>query len=198
MKYLILILLTVFLSCNFSNDKKKNDKQNLSISESEIYEVVNSILDEQDEIMRKDGLEINPYKYVLDKDYEPLFSKNDSILIFKTDTLFSKKDVEFMQKQIVERKNFKFNSDSIKSKIVISADTIKKLLNRRPPGNNFFEEYKLRFGKRMFYTIGLPIFSIDKKTVFIKIDSFGSGKTLIYKKVKNKWVYYCQSTNWIA
>ncbi len=194
MKYLTLSLILTLLSCTFSNEKKKNTSQHLSVTESEIYEVVNTVLADEDK-----NFKTSPFKYLLDKDYsEEFFSKRDSIIIFESDTIFSKKDKLFLQKQVIDYKDFRFSRDSIKSKIVISSDTIKKMLNGRPPGNNFFTAYELRFGEEMFYTIGLPIFSIDKKTVVVKIEGFGSGKTLIYKKVKNKWVYYSCCLRWIS
>lgn len=200
MKNLLIVLILILTSCKNSNQKKEIELENQTITDNDIYEIVNLILKEHDKAMEKDGYKISPYKYILDKDFEPLFNKTDSTYLFKKDTIFSMEDLNFIQKQIIERKNFKFISVHIKSKEIISGDTIKKIINEpfKYSGNNFYERYHKKYGKEMFYTIGLPIFSKDKKTVFIKFDSFGWGYSLIYKKVNNKWKYYCEISNWIA
>ncbi|MFC4739950.1 hypothetical protein ACFO3U_08080 [Flavobacterium ponti] len=191
------IFLTLFSCKNFNQEDKL--LENIHVTDEEIYEVINLIIGEHDKAMEKDGFKINFYRYVLDRDSEPLFSKTDSLYIFKTDTIFSKNDARFIQQQIINRKEFKFKSNYIKSKKVISEEIIKNIINERyKTGQTFYEIYEQKFGENLYYRIGLPVFSVDKKTVFIKFDSFGSGETLIYKKVKNKWRIYCKISNWIS
>lgn len=200
MKNFTFILLLSLLSCKNSDSNRKLNTENIiSVTDNDIYEIVNFVLDEHDKAMKVDGFKINPYKYILDKDIEPLFNHGDSIVLVKTDTLFSKEDLLYIEKQINNRKNFRFKSNFIKSKKIISAEIVKSMLNEKGRGGkSFYEIYERKFGKDMFYTIGLPVFSKNKKIVFIKFDSFGSGKTLIYKKVNNKWKYYCSISDWIA
>ena len=199
MKKLIAFTFLILIGCKNFNPENKLEVNN-QVTDEDIYEIVNFVLEEHDKAMEKDGFKINPYKYILDKDLYELFTKSDSINIFETDTIFSKEDKKYIQHQIDNRKDFRFKSNFIKTKKIISSDTIYKILHEpsKYPGNNFYERYHNKYCEGEYYSIGLPIFSKDKKTVFIKFDSFGSGYTLIYKKINNKWEYYCQFSNWIA
>lgn len=186
-------------SCKNSDSNTKPNVSTTTITDSDIYEIVNLILDETDNASKIDGLKTNPYKYILDKDLEPLFNRVDSIALLKTDTLFSKEDLKFINKQINSRKDFKFKSDFIKSKKIIPAEVIQNIMKDcEKNGGRFYDKFHEKFGDDLYYTIGLPVFSKDKKTVFIKFDSFGSGRTIVYKKIKNNWKYYCLVCAWQA
>ena len=200
MKKLILILFLILIACQKSNQviEVKNTNET-SVTDSDIYEIVNLVLYEYDEASKRDGFKENWYKYVLDRDLEPLFTHNDSIVLIETDTLFTKEDLKFIEKQIFERKDFKFQTKFLKSKKVIRAEIIRNMIDSCYKYNySFPKAYLKKFGNDRHYTIGLPVFSKDKKTVFLKIDSYGSGTTMIFKKVNNKWKYYCSTGSWIA
>ena len=117
MKKLILILFLILIACQKSNQviEVKNTNET-SVTDSDIYEIVNLVLYEYDEASKRDGFKENWYKYVLDRDLEPLFTHNDSIVLIETDTLFTKEDLKFIEKQIFERKDFKFQTKFLKSK----------------------------------------------------------------------------------
>ncbi len=200
MKNFPLILLLGLLGCKNANSERKPNAANASlVTDNDIYEVVNYILDEHDKAMKVDGFKVSPYKYLLDKDCEPLFNHQDSIVLVKTDTLFSKEDRLFVEKQIKDRKNFRFKSDFIKSKQIIASAIVKEMIREKSEtGKSFYEICERKFGEDRYYTIGLPVFFKNKKMVFIKIDSFGSGQAIILKKINNRWKYYCTTSNWIA
>lgn len=177
---------------------KKAQPNSVAVSDSEIYEIVNLVLDEFDEAMRNDGFKVNPYKYLLDRDLEPPLSEDDSIVFTKTDTIFTKEDLIFISSQISDRKNFKFHADSIKSKQLLSSDLIKEMIeNSYKDRIDFKDTYLQKYGSGC-YQIGLPLFSKDKKMVVLRINQFGSGETRVYKKVNEKWKYYCSFGTWIA
>jgi len=141
MKIAIVYLFLILISCKNSNEKYVAIESN--VTDSEIYEVVNLVLSNKEEAIKRDmikGAE-SPFKYLLDKDSGKTFDKNDSIKIFTGDSIFSNKDLSFIQKQINSRKNFKFNKDSIqiKSLKIISGDTIRSLIENglKNPTKNF-------------------------------------------------------------
>lgn len=197
MKKLFLILLLIPVGCQNLDQVSKADK--INVTDSDIYEIVNFVLYEYDKESKREGFKENFYKYVLDRDLEPLFTHGDSIALIKTDTLFTKEDKKYIEEQLIERKNFRFQSQFLKSKKVIRAEIIRNMIDScYKNGYNFHKAYLNKFGNDRHYTFGLPVFSKDKKTVFLKIDSLGYGTTMIFKKVNNKWKYYCSTGSWIA
>jgi hypothetical protein len=202
MKNLILVLIVVILSsCNNSKIEKETPNQNQIVSDDDIYEIINMVLIESANAIKIDGLKESPYKYLIDKDLDSLFNHNASMEIACVDSAFTKSDLKFINQQIQDRKNFRFKKEflKIKSLEIISADTIQKMIVEaaRNRNENFYGLYFKKY-KKWYYTIGLPVFSKDKKTVFIKFNSFRSGQTMVYKKVKNKWVYFCSGGCWAA
>ena len=119
MKNLIIILLLILISCKNDSLEIDNNNKNPNISDQEIYEIINLVLKKRDWALKNvDGLKINPWIYLIDKDTEKLFNRSDSIAIMKTDTIFSKADLKFIEKQIIDRKDFRFKSKFITSKKV--------------------------------------------------------------------------------
>ena len=201
-KSFIVIFLFAFISCINSETESHKKVSETVITESDIYEVVNYTIQQAREVEKKDGLKKTYLKYLYDKDLGPLFNKIDSMEILMSDTIFSKEDLKFIERQISNRKDFRFNKDSIKSIKVISADRLQEILDERikNPGKSFVELYESKYGNSWFYTItiGLPVFSNDKKTVFVKFTHFGSGYTMVLKKVKGKWVGHKSGSAWIS
>ena len=201
MRNLILLLsVLTFVSCKKAEIQNKKIISEIIVTESEIYEVVNFILLEAKEAEKFEGLKNSRYKYLLEKDFEPLFNNIDSSRILKAESIFLKEDLKFIDRQILLRKDFKFNKDSIKSLEIMPASDIQDIIEQRikNPRKTFYELYKSKFGDNFYYTIGLPVFSTDKKTVFIKFSSFGSGFTKVLKKVKGSWIDFKAGSNWIS
>ena len=195
----ILIFIVISLFTNCTKHEQRNETIN-KVTDAEIYEIVNAILEDESKSLKKDGINYDLYKYLLDQDFSSeIFSKHDSLAFIKTDTVFSKGDLEFINMQINERKKFKFQQEFIKSKVLISSDTIIQLIDQayNDRSNDFYDLFITKFGNHRYYTIGVPLFSLDKKTAFIKIDSYpGSGHTMIYKKINGKWKFYCFGVAW--
>ncbi len=200
MKNLLFLLVVVtFLSCN--NSKNLENFHDNAVSENDIYEIVNLVLTESENAIKSHGLKESPYKYLIDKDLDSLFNNRDITEIKCIDSAFAKNDFEFIDKQIENRKDFRFKKSllKIKSLDIISADTIQKMIleGSKSQSESFYSLYFKKY-KKWYYTIGLPVFSKDKKTVFVKFNSFRSGQTLVYKKVNNKWKYFCSGGYWVA
>ena len=124
MKKLIAFTFLILIGCKNFNPENKLEVNN-QVTDEDIYEIVNFVLEEHDKAMEKDGFKINPYKYILDKDLYELFTKSDSINIFETDTIFSKEDKKYIQHQIDNRKDFRFKSNFIKTVTSIGSTSSK-------------------------------------------------------------------------
>jgi len=132
MKKLVILLIIIFAGCKKSGTDTKIDNKITKIEDRDIYEIVNLILEKKDSaVIHIDGLKKSPWQYVIDKDSSPIFNSMDSLTIMKNDSIFSKADLKFIDKQIQDRKDFKFQDGFIKSKKIISSKTIvyKKINN---------------------------------------------------------------------
>nr|WP_298655184.1 hypothetical protein [uncultured Flavobacterium sp.] len=176
------LFLTVLLTgCT---NHRKNDS--LKVTDDEIYEFVKMVLKDLEKNQKLEGTQ--DY-YLQDQLATPSFVYDNPG--FKLDKYFQKDDLNFIQKQIRERKNFLLIQDSIKSKRIISKKTIDSFNNNRKDNidrkSHFIESYKREYGNNFYEKLSLPIFSKNKKTVLIDISSFFGGKTIIYRKENNKW-----------
>jgi hypothetical protein len=200
MKILRVLLVIMIFSCCEKHETEKLVDAN-EVMDSEIYEIVNVVIKDADQGLKKDGIKKELFKYLLYRDYYgEVFNKIDSATITQSDTVFSKQDLKFIAQQIKARKKFKFEQKFISNKKIISADTIQRMLEKKLtiPNYNFYKAFETRFGDSWYYTIGLPVLSLDKKTAFIKLDGFGSGHSMIYKKINNKWQLHFIISTWIA
>ncbi|MFT3796610.1 hypothetical protein [Flavobacterium sp.] len=196
-----LLSLSIFIGCK--NQQEKPIPIAAEVTDKEIYEIVNLVIAEHEQAIKHDMREgvPSPYQYFLDRSLDPFFNKSDSLKLFSGDSIFSKHDLDFVGRQIQERKNFRYDKDEIKSKTlkVISIDTIRHLIEeRKRTGKGFYELYTKKLGKGWYYSIGIPLFSKDKKTVFINFDTFGAGSSVIYRKINNRWQFYCHVSSWAA
>ncbi len=176
------LFLTVFLIGCTNN--QKNDT--LKVTDDEIYVFVKMVLKDLEKTQKLDGTQ--DY-YLQDQLATPSFVYDNPS--FKLDKYFPKEDLEFIQKQIRERKDFLMLQDSIKSKRIISKKTIDSFNNNRKENidrkSHFLENYKKKYGNNFYHILSLPIFSKDKKTVHIDVSSIFGGHTIIYRKENNKW-----------
>ena len=178
-KYIFFVIL--FISC--TNQKKSDSSE---VTDDEIYIIVKMVLKDFEVHQKIDGT----FEYYLQDELE---TPPQAFLIpnFDFQKYFSKNDLDFIDKQIVERKNFKLLQDSIKTKRIIS----KKIIQTFDTGKNdqlsrkdrFIENYKKKYGTKYYNILSLPVFSKDKKTVLIDVSSIFGGRSLIYKKNNDKW-----------
>jgi hypothetical protein len=122
------------------------------------------------------------------------WSKNDSMSILKLDSLSNQKifdpsDLPFIFDQIKLSKTFLFKQKFLSKTTLIPYDTIRKLLEN----DSFWPDFRLKYkGRRGFWILSVPVFSIDKQTViqderFVCGGFCGSGMTNIYRKIKTSW-----------
>ncbi|WP_136669320.1 hypothetical protein [Flavobacterium sp. H122] len=204
MKLKLYILITIsflIFSCKKTEtvEKNKTVENNLIhkkqlVSEKEIYEVINVVLGslKHDELIKTN--------YVTE---DVLMKFNFKEKDYKLDTLFSKKDIQFIRKQLIEVDNFRLNQNLLISKVVIPRDTLSKFQNNKSRKHSFWDNYTKKYGNKGFYTMGLPLFSLDKKTVIITSGFHcgglcGVGTTEIYKKVNGKWTSISTLESWVS
>ncbi len=193
MKRIISILFITLLiySCE---SKSKETKKALSkekkielVEQEKIYEVINFVLDS----IIKNGYEKTRYvagetMFIMNQDSTDYFE------ISKMDSLFSNKDVKFILEQQKNIMDFELDNYFLKDKIVIPRDTLLKFSEKQKGASQFWEKFWKKYGYKGFYSISKPLFSIDNKTVIITFgincgSLCGEWKTVIYKKVNEKW-----------
>lgn len=187
MKILITFLVSLIISCQDFESTKIVKNQNNEITESEIYEVINFILID---MKKSDSLENYQGKYIVDKTTEPFFLSINPNSKKKLKKYFTDSDFNFMENQLKERKKFKLEQSKIIRKTIISKDTLDNLIdnNYTKRRDDFILNYEEKFGNYYYSEFSLPLFSIDKKTVLIEINSFlGGGRLIILKKRNQKW-----------
>ncbi len=179
-KYIFFVIL--FISC--TNQKKSDSSE---VTDDEIYMIVKMVLKDFETHQKIDGT----FEYYLQDELE---TPPQAFLIpnFDFQKYFSKNDLNFIDKQIVERTNFKLIQDSIKTKKIISKKIIQTFdtekndqLNRK---DTFIKNYQKKYGSKYYDIISLPLFSKDKKTVLIDVSNIFGGRSMIYKKNNDKWV----------
>lgn len=187
MKILITFLVSLIISCQDFESTKIVKNQNNEITESEIYEVINFILID---MKKSDSLENFQGKYIVDKTTEPFFITTNQNSKKKLKKYFTNSDFNFMENQLKKSKNFKLEQSKIIIKTIISKDTLENLIDNNSPQmrDEFMINYEKKFGKYYYDEFSLPLFSVDKKTVLIEINSFlGGGRLIILKKKNQKW-----------
>jgi hypothetical protein len=174
-------IIGIFASCN----SKSEVKETPFVTEKEIYEIVNDICKNLDETSMKD--EGQKYFYLIDND--SIYQDKTKNLVTSLNRYFSSEDMRFINQQIQLRKNFKYKKEFLNSKQVLSSKTIEQLISKKDNNNrnSFYELYEEKFGKKTFCSISVPLFSLDKKTVFVKVNRLHGGFSLIYQKVNDKW-----------
>ncbi len=199
MKKILLILIPFLIfSCKKNENTESVRIKNELVSDKEIYEVIISVIGPpiKDSLMSTNYItEDISMKFI---EEEPDFLKDGSL-----DTLFTPKDIEFIKKQIKTINNFKLKQELLEGKIVIPSDTLAKFHTIKNGERTFWDNYRRKYGYKCFYTIGLPLFSLDRKTV-ITISGFtcgglnGGGATEVYRKVNGKWILIATLRSWVS
>lgn len=187
MKILIPFLIAFVISCQNFESTEIVENQNNKIYENEIYEVINFILTDMN---KSDSLENYQGKYIVDKTTKPFHFDENNTSKKKLKRYFTDSDLKSMENQLNENKNFKLVQSKIIRKTIISKDTLDSLIDNNSPErkNEFILNYERKIGIYYYSEISLPLFSIDKKTVLIEINSLiGGGRLIILKKKNQKW-----------
>ncbi len=187
--FLFILMISVFSCKNKSSAIAVGYKQ--LVPKSVICETLNYFVN--------DTL-ISEFKYCnrfIDRSGGLFLSSEDSLKILTLDTIFTKEDVNFIFQQNSNAIFYK-HGDCLKVKMLISGDTLDKI-----KGNEFWPEFRKRYGRGGFCIIHVPLFSKDHSTVIVKYAHYcgrlcASGRTSIYKKKGDKWVeIYCLE-GWIS
>jgi hypothetical protein len=133
----------------------------------------------------------------IDKSKFKVLSEEDSLLILKLDSIFSKEDLNFIFKQNNNSLNFNLK-EFVRNKVLIPYDTISKF---NP--DDFWNDYHKKFGNKGFCSISLPLFSKDFTTAIIKYSIHcgrlnGGGGTFIFKKIGSNWIKVMCLDGWIS
>jgi hypothetical protein len=169
----LLVISTVFLflSC-MKNDKNIYKVQNDQISDTEIYEVINFIIDSSYSEC------INTTKYLTeDEEFSRTMNRNLE-RIKELDTIFSKQDIEFIYKQATKVDQFHLNQKLVLRKTVIPSDSLKLLITDKYNSQIYRDNYQKKYGTNKLVSTALPLFSLDRNTVIISTScgmGFGSS-----------------------
>lgn len=187
MKFFLVFFLAFITSCqNFESSKIIKNKNN-EISESEIYEIINLVLIDK---KKSDSLENYQGKYIVDKTTKASYLNDSPNSKKNLKKYFTDSDFKFMDEQLKENENFKLEQHKILRKTIISKDTLDNLIYNNSPKkrDEYIINYGGKFGNYYYDQFSLPLFSIDKKTVLIEINSFlGGGRSIILNKKNQKW-----------
>ena len=190
-KLFVFISLASFLSA-FSQEK---------VTEKDIYEVVNFVIENRKERLHEKGFKIKflmrsksdsvVYHYLNNKE-ENFYSIEEN-----PNDFFTNDDIEFINKQIGDNLNFNFQQKLINQLKILSVEEYKKF----GTGKEFWKNYDAKYGKKSFLEMMVPLFSLDKKTVIIEYSNItgsrgGFGEIVILKKENNNWKYFKNLSAW--
>ncbi|RZJ99754.1 MAG: hypothetical protein EOO46_22035 [Flavobacterium sp.] len=192
---LCIITFVVFVSCVDKNEKitpisKISDGQ---ISDSEIYEVINFMVDSLNSECP------NKTKYLIESQtLEPRLLKRILDQVNELDSIFSKKDVDFIRKQAKSFFEFKLKQEFVKQKIVIPKDSLEVLITDKYNSQIYRDNLEKKYGTYRFIGIAMPLFSLDKSIVIVARDCDIGGGVDIYRKENGKWVLIRNLIAWIS
>jgi len=186
---IFLLFISTFTSCSKKPVEEIPKKSEMQISEDFIYDFVNQILphNENSEFC----------KNVIDRRSFVEYN-DDSILMKKIDTIFSKNDLIFAKKQYLKGDNFIWKN-KLKGVKIIKLDTT---VNDRKSSEKFWN--KIIEEEKCITYIDMPIFNREKNIAVVRMGYncgmlCGSGGTYIYKLDKNKkWKLYLTLDAWIS
>lgn len=164
-------------------------KEDLGINDSTNYFVINhnfSVLDENDWKVYSDSI----------RNVEPkikIVKEPDDSIVLQSDSIFSKKDIEYFKQQMDENKGFKIDKNKISSpEKIISQNELEQILTH-------WRNYK---GKQ-YVNISVPLFNLKKDKCIIKAESCGinppgcGGRVTVLQKKNGKWVELRNIYNWV-
>ncbi|GGD24009.1 hypothetical protein [Flavobacterium orientale] len=171
----------ILLSCSNSNTKVNPE----AVTDHEVYAALKLAINDLKLHEKQDGTE---NYYIEDVLKAPVFKTKLPRPTEKLTTYFSEEDLAFLEKQLAERENYQLAQDSISPKKLISHQTIDSLTaSSNYNKNEFLKNYNLKFGENYFTSFSLPLYSLDKKTIYIDCNTIFGGRSIIYKKTNGKW-----------
>lgn len=177
-----LLILLLLIHCTKNNLKENIVSQN--VSDQEIYNFIKMVLNDSKITEMKEGTQ---NWYILDELLPP-----ENFEIVNKNNYFTDEDIKFFKKQLDKRKNMKLIQDSIYPKQLLSSqiiDSLSTVVNKDGSDrlNNFTLKYTELFGYKHYITFSLPLFSKDKKTIYLERYSLSGGQAIIYRKENGKW-----------
>lgn len=164
-------------------------KKNLGINKSTDYFVINhkfSVLGENDWKVYSDSV----------RNVEPeikIVIEPKDVMILSEDSIFSKKDAEYIKKQIDKNKEFKIDKSRIALPTeFISQSELDQILKRR---SNYKEKEYVNFS--------VPLFNLKKDKCLIKVESCGihppgcGGSIIVLQKKNGRWGELTNISSWV-
>ncbi len=160
-----------------------------TISPKDYYDFYNSLINSDS---------VNEFNLSSKPSLKPII--DDSVLIFRDSSLFSRNDIQFIKQQIDEGVNFTWQ-DKILGAHIIKDTKIKEIFRKgtRKGWRKFNHRYKGGFSR-----FSIPLFSIDRKTCIIYQSNHcgslcGGGGISAYRKINGKWTFIkTVGTIWIS
>lgn len=198
---LLIFVFFIELSCNKKYetglDKQviKYVKPKQLVDDQTIYEFLNYNFE------HKDPAFFDCENIINQEWYPCFFTHEDSLALIKMDTIFTKADTDFIFRQAEYVQYFNLNQTLLPNKNIIKIDTTKAYNNDREIRGVYYEELYKKHGP--LCTIKMPLFSVDRKTVYISTGLTcgtlcGAGATYIYRKVNGKWILIKTLNEWVS
>ena len=163
------------------------------IDDVTIYEFINSFI-------AADTMYLKRCNTIVGRHHLPMFmDKSDSLQISNTDTLFTKRDVDFIFKQARYSQLFKVDQRKLTQKKHVILPEICEVFG--DDHSEYWDNVHKQYGALCF--VSMPLFSLDRKTALIGISYSNSifngfGGRYIYRKVKGKWVLIASLSEWVS
>lgn len=195
---LVILLISSLTSCkkeySHKNKQTEHELPKQLVDDKTIYEFLNY------NFTTKDSAFIH-CDNIMSYELFPYLSQEDSLTILKLDTIFTKADSDFIFKQVKYSNCFKLKENKLTNKKIIELDTTKVFSNNTEVRGNYWGKILKQNGP--ICSIRMPLFSVDKKTVFIKTSYncgmlCGEGGTYIYRKVGKKWIRLKTLNAWVS
>ncbi|QYS86432.1 hypothetical protein JJC03_16270 [Flavobacterium oreochromis] len=188
MRKIILIYFSIIsISCKNKNISEITDKNHI-VSDKEIYSFLSSILKNQTKSITK--------------------CNNDDVLEFVQEnkelkSMLTEKDLVYIKKQIGNENKFSINSEYLNDYDVIPEGKLKKMFRENRNLNTFWKEFENEYETESFFSISLPIFSLNKEIVIITTEvlhkeGFKARGKQVYRKVNGEWKLYKNFTTSIS
>lgn len=172
-KIILSIIVVLSLGCK---------AQNNNISDQEIYNVINFVLNNGTVKYHKklnivtENPNLKPDEYFDNK---------------RLKSFFSEKDSDYILEQWSSSKKFLLSSKYITNMRIIHIDEMLSFKKKDKGIWNFLSE---KYGEEGFVFIGKPLFTLDKKQAVIIYGFYcgglcGRGSRIILKKVNNNWIF---------
>jgi len=192
--WILILIVLIGTSCNFQQERICNDK--IAISDSIRINFLNQILSDTS----KSSLFFNKNNYITNvpafpPPYLPISKFNPKRSITHTkyiSMLLNETDSCFIKKQRKENLNFRFEELGKYNFKILDVKTMQSNGLRI----DSILSYTKAHGEYGFLSITPPIFNKEIDRAYVRIAYFG-GETIIFKKVRGKWIKEKSLDVWI-